>query len=517
MPDASGTDAGPTIDAPTGVCAADRDCDDGVFCNGAETCSAGHCVARMLACDDGIACTIDDCNEGTRSCTSTAPDVDDDGFGDRRCLDAIGVPIGTDCDDADANTFPGNTEVCDDHDEDCIETTLGGLDEDHDGAVPDTCCNPSATGTPNCGRDCDDTNPSLSRLATEICDAVDNDCDSNIDEGATLESWPDFDMDGFGDASATPEIVCLVPTSRANEGGDCDDRDRRVHPHQTEDCNGVDDDCDAITDEGGDAACLEGVSGTTAQCLYGACVVTGCDADRFDCNGVGSDGCETALCGDVANCGRCGRMCGGGSFAACGGGHCSGSEAMAALLGMVTDLITGAPVSGALIESIGVCPGFSAMSAADGSFTFGPAVSFPSFVRITAPGYPVHVQPLGRPLTLLPSSLVDAWAADPDLATPRSATRAIVVVDVEGGTYAPIVHAGILGAANDATGTDLTGSSGDGPRDVYFGALPGHAAVGGSATFGGTCSQSCGADVALWLEPGTVTYVGPFSCGAFCP
>ena len=41
-------DAAVGLDAPE--CSADPDCDDGVFCNGAETCSAGACVAGEPPC-----------------------------------------------------------------------------------------------------------------------------------------------------------------------------------------------------------------------------------------------------------------------------------------------------------------------------------------------------------------------------------------------------------------------------------------------------------------------------------
>jgi hypothetical protein len=495
-------------------CVADPECDDGVFCNGAETCSAGRCVARTLACDDGIACTVDECDEAARTCRSEPADRDDDGFGDARCLDAIGVPLGTDCDDDDDAAFPGNTETCDAHDEDCDPTTLGGSDLDLDGALPETCCNPDPDGgAPICGRDCDDTDASISELATETCDTIDNDCDDAIDESATMMSWPDADSDGFGDESATPEIVCVVPSSRANQGGDCDDDERRVHPFQTEECNGVDDDCDDVIDEGGDAACAASLTDTTVACVDGACVVTGCSSDHFDCNESPSDGCEAALCTDVPDCGACGRLCGGGTFAGCSSGMCFGANPTFALLGMLRDAVTGAPVPMATIRSIGVCPVFVTTTAADGSFTLGPAAAMPTWVRITAAGYPTHVQPVANEIQILPSTLVDAWAADPDRAASPSATQAILVIDDSNGASTTF-EAPSPGPVSGAEGSDVRPTGGS--RAVYFDVVPGRATVGGLVSTGGGCALSCGSSRTLWLEAGSVTFTGPIDCAMVC-
>jgi hypothetical protein len=55
--------------APPGSCTTDPQCDDGQFCNGAESCVAGACQAgTAVGCDDGVACTADACNEATDAC-----------------------------------------------------------------------------------------------------------------------------------------------------------------------------------------------------------------------------------------------------------------------------------------------------------------------------------------------------------------------------------------------------------------------------------------------------------------
>jgi hypothetical protein len=54
-------------------CLIDAECDDRVFCNGAEECSGGFCrPATAPACpDDGLACTVDACQESSGTCTHT--------------------------------------------------------------------------------------------------------------------------------------------------------------------------------------------------------------------------------------------------------------------------------------------------------------------------------------------------------------------------------------------------------------------------------------------------------------
>jgi len=45
------------------ACTVNADCDDGLFCNGAETCNAGTCQAGSDPCFDGDECSIDSCDE----------------------------------------------------------------------------------------------------------------------------------------------------------------------------------------------------------------------------------------------------------------------------------------------------------------------------------------------------------------------------------------------------------------------------------------------------------------------
>jgi len=94
-------------------------CDDGIFCNGVEQCDPGSgCVAgERQTCNDSDVCTIDRCNEETKSCDRFPRDQDEDGDADWFCEG------GSDCDDGDPSVSGLVNEVCDDMiDNDCDET-----------------------------------------------------------------------------------------------------------------------------------------------------------------------------------------------------------------------------------------------------------------------------------------------------------------------------------------------------------------------------------------------------------
>ncbi len=98
--------------------------------------------------------------------------------------------------------------------------------------------------------DCDDGDPNVHPGADEHCDGVDEDCDGAIDEDAVDPTpwYHDLDGDGYGDESSGGSS-CEVPSDGSTVGGDCDDDDATVHPGATEDCDGVDQDCDGEIDD----------------------------------------------------------------------------------------------------------------------------------------------------------------------------------------------------------------------------------------------------------------------------
>ena len=229
------------------ACASAADCDDGLFCNGTESCTAGVCTSAAVPhCSDGIACTLDVCSEDLHRCLSRVRDADHDGAGDATCVDAHGVALGADCDDNDANRFPGNREVCDPmhHDEDCDPTTHGGVDADGDTFESSACCN----GT-MCGTDCNDGRRDVHPGAVEVCDSADNDCDAMIDEGVSITVYTDGDFDGDGDLHATARPACASTAGVSVYNTDCRDDNPAINGRQPEVCDRIDNDCDTIVDE----------------------------------------------------------------------------------------------------------------------------------------------------------------------------------------------------------------------------------------------------------------------------
>jgi len=123
-------------------------------------------------------------------------DNDGDGFGDDTqsiiaCTPPNGyVTNGIDCNDNDADIFPANYEICDGKDNDCNGQTdecceTYYIDNDEDGYGGNTtiqsCIQLFNYVTNN--SDCNDNNSAVFPNATEACDNLDNNCNSQIDEG----------------------------------------------------------------------------------------------------------------------------------------------------------------------------------------------------------------------------------------------------------------------------------------------------------------------------------------------
>lgn len=286
--DAGGGDARVRDARVDDLCTADRECDDGLYCNGRERCLPGSDAADARGCVNPGA---DPCLEG-QSCDEdrlrciadcgASRDADGDGFESVDCG-------GTDCDDADATAFPGAAETCDMVDQDCNPDTFGDDgDADGDGFVSVMCCNRGGDLALRCGDDCDDMRADVHPGVTDGCGNGDEDCDTRIDEDPTLTIYPDVDGDGFG-VSEGAAMACTAAGGYALNDRDCDDARADVHPGAREVCNARDDDCNAMVDD----------------------AELGCDC---------TDG-ERRSCGrtDVGDCALGVQTCVGGRWGACDG------------------------------------------------------------------------------------------------------------------------------------------------------------------------------------------------------
>jgi len=174
--------------------------DEGAACPG-ET----RCVDGAMACV-GRSPTPEECNGRDDDCNGVTddgfPDVDDDGQAD--CVDPDddddGALDSDDCAPLDATIYPGAAEACNGEDDDCDGKTdeegasgctpwLRDADGDGHGSTaqarclcgPDEVTRDVVAGS--AGDDCDDLVPTVFLGAPEVCNGVDEDCDSETDEG----------------------------------------------------------------------------------------------------------------------------------------------------------------------------------------------------------------------------------------------------------------------------------------------------------------------------------------------
>jgi hypothetical protein len=105
-------------------------------------------------------------------------------------------------------------------------------------------------GLASIGNDCDDTNADVNPLGVEICDGLDNDCNTTPDDGLPLVTYyQDGDGDGFGNINS-PLEACNQPEGYVYDTSDCDDGRAEVNPVAKEVCDGgIDDDCDLYADD----------------------------------------------------------------------------------------------------------------------------------------------------------------------------------------------------------------------------------------------------------------------------
>lgn len=196
----------------------------------------GAACREELGCDGKNACAPDGkvrC-ELARVPSTRYRDADEDGHGAGPGEESCGpvgkgtgyASVGDDCDDNQAKSYPGNTEVCDGVDNNCDQV------EDKDVFALGTTCDDigGCVGTKACAQD---------GSGSVVCADA---------KGGGATYFLDEDGDSYGTGAGI--LVCEAPEGYVSRGGDCNDGNAFTYPGATELCDGEDNNCTlGTTDE----------------------------------------------------------------------------------------------------------------------------------------------------------------------------------------------------------------------------------------------------------------------------
>lgn len=264
-------------------------CNDQCPVDGAKTipglCGCNEVDSSADADGDGIVDCQDQCIAQAEVCDGLDNDCDglvDDGL-TRACstICGSGTELCTDGAWGGCNAPQPQLDLCDGIDNDCNGIVDDGYDGDGDGVTTcggDTCANDSTKTSPGaCGCGVADTDDDGDGTAdcVDNCPADSQKVNPGICGCGNVDSSADADGDGIPDCVdvcvAQAEVCDGIDNDCdgiADEGfdqdgdsltscaGDCDDTSAAVHPRLQEICDGIDNDCDRTLDEGCD--CIHG-------------------------------------------------------------------------------------------------------------------------------------------------------------------------------------------------------------------------------------------------------------------
>ncbi len=251
-------------------------CDDGLFCNGADSCAGGSCSTHA-----GDPCV----NEA--ECADVCDEEDD------TCTSPVGTPCSTDgnvctddvCDGDGACAHPNNTESCDDG-QFCngADTCSGGGCNVHEG---DPC-----TGGSECADSCDEDNNTCNLPQGWQCTSDDNVCTDDV-------------CDGLGVCTHVNNTAPCDDDNFCNGADSCDGGSCSVHAGDP--CSGGGE-CDSECNEelGNCWSAAGGVctDDTPEDCLAAACDGEGACDQAYEVMSSGS-ACgsgDPGTCDDQGNC-----------------------------------------------------------------------------------------------------------------------------------------------------------------------------------------------------------------------
>lgn len=116
------------------------------------------------------------------------------------------------------------------------------------------------------GGDCADDEPTVNPGAEEICNSRDDNCDGALDEGFMPGvHFTDADGDGYGFLSGATQFGCGPFPGFAPNSDDCNDSRPDVNPGAIETSNGIDDNCNGLTDEAPTTTTMPTTTPTTGE------------------------------------------------------------------------------------------------------------------------------------------------------------------------------------------------------------------------------------------------------------